>query len=283
MAFIPPHFLNTVVALGLPSQDGKIQYTATGFLYGSPTGATDESGNMRYHIFLVTNRHVFKDIFKNSDTLCARFNKPMNTGAHVYSIQKEESSLAVHSDVDVAVLGIDHNVLDSSGIEYSCFAGDTQAFRLEQALTKEISEGDGVFVLGFPLGQAGDERNYVIVRHGIIARIQDCLKGDARTFLIDSSIFPGNSGGPILLKPEISSIRGTKPNSQCVLIGMISSYLPYQEVAVSEQTGRRRMVFEENSGLGVVVPIDLIQETVDILVRKLELGESADSDTQGAD
>ena len=123
--------------------------------------------------------------------------------------------------------------------------------------------------MGFPLGEAGDERNYVIVRQGIIARVKHWLKGNARTFLIDASIFPGNSGGPVLLKPESTSIQGTKSNDRCVLIGMVSSYLPYREVAVSTQTGHTRMIFEENSGLGVVVPHDVIQETIKIAVEKL--------------
>ena len=56
-----------------------------------------------------------------------------------------------------------------------------------------------------------------------------------------------------------------------LLIGMVSSYIPYEEVAISEQTGKRRMVFQENSGLAVVVPIDVIQETVDHALSKSEV------------
>ena len=50
---------------------------------------------------------------------------------------------------------------------------------------------------------------------------------------------------------------------------MVSAYIPYEEFAVSEQTGERRMVFQENSGLAVVIPIDVIQETVDHALSKL--------------
>ena len=59
MAWIPPAFLNSVVALGVPSQGQETQYTGTGFMYGYPTGATDENGMVTYWPFLVTNRHVF--------------------------------------------------------------------------------------------------------------------------------------------------------------------------------------------------------------------------------
>ena len=282
MALIPPSFLNSVVALGIPGQDGTTLYNATGFLYGHPTEVFDENGAKRYRIFLVTNRHVFQKAFERSSILHARFNKLTGSGANVYTVLLKDKSWTVHpdSEVDVAVLSINPNKLDEDGIEYHWFASDETALTLEQARACEVSEGDGVFVLGFPLGEAGDERNYAIVRQGIIARAQNWLSGSARTFLIDASIFPGNSGGPVLLKPEIASIRGTKANDRCMLIGMVSSYLPYREVAVSEQTGRRRMIFEENSGLGVVVPHDMIQDTINIAVGNLSPSESVPSGSE---
>ena len=283
MALIPPAFLNSVVALGGSSQDGEIRYTATGFLYGYPSGRSDADGAKLYWIFLVTNRHVFQKAFDRNAVLQARFNRPIGAGANVYPIPVQEPdgspAWTVHpdSDVDVAVLRISPNRLKQDGVEYSFFDSDSKTFTLEQAQENEVSEGDGVFVLGFPLGEVGSDRNYAIVRQGIIARAQDWLRGDSRTFLIDASIFPGNSGGPVLLKPETTSIRGTKPNPRCGLIGMVSSYLSYQEIAVSTQTERPRMIFEENSGLGIVVPHDLIEETVKIASESPDSESGADS------
>ena len=275
MALIPPGYLNTVVALGGPSEDGTMKYTATGFLYGHPTGATNEDGQPTYRLFLVTNRHVLQKASMNSTELHVRFNRPMGADSSIYTIPLKETdgsaSWIVHPrpDADVAVITINHKRLQDDGIEFVFFAGDQGAFTLDQAREIEVSEGDGVFVLGFPLGEAGQERNYAVVRQGIVARVQDWLKGNAQTFLIDASIFPGNSGGPVLLKPELTSIQGTKRNNRCGLIGMVSSYLTYQEVAISQQTGRPRMIFEENSGLGVVVPYNVIQETIQAAVEKL--------------
>ena len=279
MALIPPIFLNTTVALGGPSEDGTIQYFATGFIYGFPSGETDETGSKRYWLFLITNKHVLERATKRFTMFHARFNRPMGSGANIYQIPLKEvdgsTRWAVHPDADVAVVRISSSRLHTDEIEFSWFAADDHALTLEQAQNSEVSEGDGVFILGFPLGEAGDERNYTIVRQGIIARIQDWLKGDARTFLIDASIFPGNSGGPVLLKPELARIQGTKSHDRCVLIGMVSSYLPYRETAVSLQTERPRMIFEENSGLGVVVPHDVIQETIEAAVEKNNEGDSA--------
>ena len=200
----------------------------------------------------------------------------------MYEISLRDSSWTVHPnpEADIAVLSINPERIKADGIEYFFFQADKHALSLEQARINELSEGDGVFVLGFPLGEAGDQRNYAIVRQGIIARVQHWLKGNAHTFMIDASIFPGNSGGPVLLKPEIASIEGTKSNNRCSLIGMVSQYLPYQEYAISEQTGRRRMMFEENSGLGIVVPHNVIQETVKIARDKLRPREQAVSNPE---
>lgn len=275
MALIPPFYLNTVVALGEQTSDSAIKYTATGFLYGHPAESADESGQDQYYLFLVTNRHVFQQASNRGGSLHVRFNKLNEAGTNTYSVRLEDASWTVHPNPkdDVAVLSINTNRIQEDGIEYSFFSSDRHALTLEQARADQISEGDGVFVLGFPLGEAGEERNYAIVRQGIVARVQQWLKADARTFLIDASIFPGNSGGPVLLKPEIASIKGTKANDRCSLIGMVSAYLPYQEVAVSQQTGRPRMIFEENSGLARVVPHDVIQEAVEIAVGKLQPNE----------
>ena len=289
MALIPPSFLNTVVALGGPAQDGSMQYTATGFLYGHPTGDTNEDGQPTYRLFLVTNRHVLEKASMNSTELHARFNRSMGVDANIYTIPLKETdgsaSWIVHPrpDADIAVITINHNRLQDDGIQFSFFPGDQATVTLDQAREIEVSEGDGIFVLGFPLGEAGKERNYAVVRQGIVARVQDWLKGNAQTFLIDSSIFPGNSGGPVLLKPESIAITGTKSNNRCGLIGMISSYLPYREVAVSQQTGRLRMIFEENSGLGVVVPHNVIQETIEIAIGKLNLKAPTVSDIKDMD
>ena len=270
MALITPFFLNTVVALGERTEDGSVKYNATGFLYGYLTGATNEQAQELYRIFLITNRHVFHRALQRSDILHARFNRPKDVGANIYEVELKHASWTVHPDpkVDVAVMNINHTRLNADGIEYSFFESNRHVFTLEQARAQEIGEGDGVFVLGFPLGNAGDERNYAIVRQGVIARAQDWLNGKSNTFLIDASIFPGNSGGPVLIKPEGTSVHGTQANTRNGLVGMVSEYLTYQEIAVSTQTERPRMIFEENSGLGVVVPHDAILETVKIAFEK---------------
>ena len=265
MALLPPSHLDAVVALGIPDSNGSIQYTATGFLYGHPVGESGEE----YRIFLITNRHVVKDV----DMLKARFNRPMGADPKIYDIPLRGNNGSIqwteHPSSDVAVVQLLPKKLEEDGIKFTWIPGDRQ-LALEQAKKLQISEGDGVFVLGFPMGLAGEKRNYAIVRQGVIARIRDWLGGHSPTILIDATVFPGNSGGPVFTKPEIASVPGTKSNKRSLLIGMISNYLYYEDVAISSQTHKARITFQENAGLATVVPVDAIQETVDLAVKKLQ-------------
>ena len=65
-------------------------------------------------------------------------------------------------------------------------------------------------------------------------------------------------GGPVVLRPAAISIQDTKATGRAYLIGIIKSYVPYRDVAVSQRTGNPRVIFEENSGLAAVC----IEETI---------------------
>ena len=53
-----------------------------------------------------------------------------------------------------------------------------------------IVEGSTVFVLGYPQGLGGIERNFTIVRRGSVARIRDWLAGHSPLIMVDAQIFP---------------------------------------------------------------------------------------------
>ncbi len=270
MSLITEYFFDTVVALGIPSPDNSIRYTATGFLYGYPAGK-NEKGEPAYWVFLVTNRHVVE----GSTDIIVRFNALPGAESPTYRISMNDSEQTTHlvvhpdSELDVAVLVIDAFVpkMEESGIKRSFVCEGAHTTTLDEMRNSEFGEGNEVFVLGFPLGMAGITQNYVILRQGTIARIRDWYRDDAKSFLIDSLIFPGNSGGPVFSKPVFASYGG-KPHLGLKLIGMVSGYLPYTEIASSPQTGRPKIVFEENSGLAEVVPIDAILKTVSIAANR---------------
>ncbi len=57
----------------------------------------------------------------------------------------------------------------------------------------ETTEGDYIYVLGFPMGLVSVDRQHAILRSGAIARIRDLFENKSRDFMIDALVFPGNS------------------------------------------------------------------------------------------
>ena len=260
MTLIPPHFMNTVVAIGEVT-NGDFRCGATGFLYAYPSHHNDD-GEQLYYYLLVTNRHVVDQGYspRAIKTPMARLNLATGKATQPYQV---DLWIPHPGTLDVAVAPLKATAFTKLGIDYQVFASDRDVLRRQQVLDETgIREGNGIYVLGFPLELAGQERNYVIARQGILARVQDWLRGDEETFLIDASIFPGNSGGPVLTKPEVIAIGDITPYGNSRLIGMVASYVPYNDMAISKQTGEPRVMFQENSGLGRVIPVDAIEETV---------------------
>jgi len=178
----------------------------------------------------------------------------------------------MHEDenVDLAILPINASAVQEAKIKFHFFHGQ-DLFYAKDFEEKNIATGDGLFVLGFPMSINGKLRNFVIVRQGIIARVDEEVLED-RYFYIDASAYPGNSGGPVIHKPEVVAITGTKSNSSAGLIGVISSGETYSDVAISQQTGEPRVIFTEQTGLVRIVPTELIFEIINSITptRKAE-------------
>lgn len=233
MALIPPFFLDCVVALGVDEGEGKTRWIASGFFLGDLAKPEPDGRNI-YHVALVTNRHVFGKL----KHLKVRANPTATAPAKEFSLdlvdpKTGEQCWYGHPDVDVAVIPIAFKTLLDHGIRIGAFLSDQHVAGRAKAIELGLTEGDGVFALGFPLGLVGEERNFVIVRQGAIARIRDTLAGTSKEFLVDMSIFPGNSGGPVVSRPETTAIQGTKPQPAAYLLGIVKSYVPYRDLAIS--------------------------------------------------
>ena len=257
MALIPVGYLTAVVSLGIVSS-GEYGHRGTGFLYRHPIAQTTEQTT--YLSMLVTSAHVAAAA--RSSPTHVRFDSPSDGSLTVGSIADlTHGDWFRHPNADVAV----RVVYPKSPLMSGRDAADTEVFVGDTGTTfaegVRLAEGDGVFIIGFPLDLIGKQQNYPIVRFGVVSRIQDWLRGDKTTFLIDAPAFPGNSGGPVIVKPEAIALTGTKAISRALLAGVIKSNIRSRDVAVSQQTGEPRIVFEENTGLTEVVPIELVRET----------------------
>lgn len=263
MALIPPNYIDCVVAIGADSSQGERRWIASGFFYGAMIKDFGE-GQARYQTYLITNRHVFEKLA----TAYIRCNPKGNSPAQEFPLSLVDDKGAPlwfahsNSDIDVAVAPVQFKRLVDEGMQVSVFKNNTDVGTIETLNSRGVTEGDFAYVLGFPMEQVGVERNTVIVRSGTIARIRDALSNANHSFLVDASVFPGNSGGPVILKPEAGSIQGTQAQDKALLIGIATAYIPYHERAISEQTGEPRVIFRENSGLASVHVIDYVEELV---------------------
>jgi S1-C subfamily serine protease len=274
MALIPPFFIDTVIAIGKQTGTGasvRKQWIGTGFLYATFQNINAEDPTKSdYKIHLVTNKHVLN----NQENIILRFNPQNGQAATDFPLALKKADgtnvWTGHQNphVDVAVIGLNAQMLVDAGMKFSYFKSESDILTKQNMIDEGVSEGDFIYVLGFPMGMMPSDRQHVIVRGGIIARIRDVFEDRSNSFTIDSLVFPGNSGGPVIIKPEASFIQGTKAMNKAALIGIVKSYIPYTDVAISQQTGKARITFEENSGLANVETVDKITETITVDIER---------------
>lgn len=282
MAIIPPFFMDAVVALGVLLPDRKKHWLGTGFLVGRRE-ADDPNQSTLY---IVTNKHVVR----NQRLLFVRFNTASAAGVKDLPMalidQNGVPSFSEHpsSGADIVAIQIVPQIIVKNQLSLSFFSLETHALTLTQMQNTGVDEGSLVYALGFPMNLVDDSVKAPICRLGCISRVADAFvnpKG-AQAFLVDAQTFPGNSGGPIVNRPEHTAISGTPKNTTANLIGILSAYIPYRESLYSKQTGRERMIQEENSGLTIVHPVDRIKEVVEIEWERIEkIKKKVEADKKG--
>lgn len=208
-------------------------------------------------------------------------------GEVYFRIPQKETHESIHrshkSIMSISELNWVRNKEDDLAIAFFGYqnSDDIKAINIEdfRANYDDVSIGDDVFVLGYPSSVifAQDPKIH-FVRNGIVSS-----KLPNGRIIIDSFLFPGNSGGPVFWKPSMGLevkeplIGESIPGRFAKLIGIVLQTLSYREEAISTQTGRSRITFEDNSGLSIIISaskiFDLLQnkEVLDV-VKKLKKG-----------
>lgn len=263
MAVIPKFFMDAVVAIGISKNDGTKQWIGTGFI----VARKEENNPSLSTFYIVTNKHVVK----NQNTIYIRFNSLADQSfVKDYEIALSDGTNKIYSmhpneGTDIVVFQIiPQRLIDDKSI-WSAFDLHTHALSLAEMESSGVTEGCLVYALGYPMNLV-DIIKAPICRLGCISRINDAFirKDEFPTFLVDAQTFPGNSGGPIVSRPEQMSIEGTISNNSANLIGILSAYIPYETPLINAQTNRIAMLLQENSGLTIVHPVDRIREVVEI-------------------
>ena len=213
---------------------------------------------------MVTCKHVMDGLLdQNESELIIRLNRLNHQGMQTFRAdlsRNRKSGYFEHPTADVVVMLASWKKLNIRGIQWETFTAGQNVFTRQDAYEAGLSEGDGVFILGFPIGWVAGKQDYPIVRHGVLAQIQGWLNREHDTFLLDGSIFPGNSGGPVVTKPQTEAVVGTQTIPKSWLIGMTSAYKINPGIAE-----------RENADLGIVIPMETINETIQIAMRTLSI------------
>jgi hypothetical protein len=241
-----PNWLNCVVAVcRLRSRVSQGKLVADTTVLGTATLVTDGK-----FAFAATARHVVRGM----DSVYLRF--PLVGGGHAlakiggsvpYNFIFPEDALL---DLSLSVVQWPEGA-STKGFTPSLFA---RPF--------DLTPGRELKVVGFPVSISVPD-DFPFVRYGMVSAAPD----SSGYYYIDSNVFPGNSGGAVLITPEAdySMVDALMPHAKdslareamgyyanTRLAGIVVGYLPYR-VTARDQTGRPRIEFEENSGITLVV------------------------------
>jgi len=255
--------------------------SGTGFLVFR--SIDDKSGR----IFLVTNKHVLheKDEMRRRATRVILYLNIKNADGSITG-QTAELPLNLdngskrwheHTDRDVDVLAFDvtpllvqYPQIEKRWVDYSLFA---DRVKMEEF---DVTMGDEIVVIGYPMGLRQGATNFPLMRAGIIAtRIGETLDDDYREpdgtirkrilrgFLIDGATIPGSSGSPVVLKPTTGRfvngniVMGFSPP---ILLGIIAEtrYAPVRTPAGD---------IPSFAGLGLAFDAETVRETIELFFQ----------------
>ena len=204
-----------------------------------------------YHLILVTAKHV---VLNADGNLNAQLGWRLN--------ERTNASDLISDQVQTTLFG---GWFMSANADLACrligYANESDLAPIPVNLLlpqKNLEVGAHILILGFPMGLRSEKYTTAIARNGIVARSEN------DELMLDSFVFPGNSGGPVVYSPFVKV--GANLSSPLInkerIAGIVTDYIPYMDVAISPQTKRPRISFEENSGLCHAVSADKILELI---------------------
>lgn len=269
MAVIPNFYINAVVSIGIRKQSKDISWIGSGFFV-----IRKIDDNSKGCPFLITNKHVLE----NQSSIVIRMKEQGSTNLKEIDASLNSSDghplYKTHpyvKNIDIAVLPLDGSFITSNNLEFPAFDIDNHAMTSGELINNGVDEGSLVYMLGFPMGLVNKDSKVPICRLGCVARLCSEQINETHNVLLDIQNFPGNSGSPIVSRPELMSIGGTPSLSKSVLMGIVHSYIPYRETLINSQTNEVVEVRSENSGIANMHPVEYIRDIINTILPKLEI------------
>jgi V8-like Glu-specific endopeptidase len=187
--------IHATVQLEQPLGDGT-RTVGTGFLISAP----GPDGQPR--TVLVTANHVLQKMPNANARIGYRISNA--DGSWSYSPQplrirdtQGHELWTHHPNRDVAAIAI------TAPPEFAKAAIPVDYLAADDTFTKyQVGAGDEMMALGFPRGLAANQAGFPILRSGRVASYPVAPAKIFPTFLLDFSVFPGNSGGPVYMSEQ---------------------------------------------------------------------------------
>jgi S1-C subfamily serine protease len=236
----PVQLIEATVRVEQPVADSA-RTVGTGFL----VKAADADG--RPHILLITAHHVLAGMPGNEANIGYRFateNGGWNYAPQTLKIRDETGAplWTHHPARDVAAIAIE------APPEFAKAAIPANYLAADSFAERNLGPGQELMVLGFPRGLAANNAGFPILRSGRVASYPVAPKSFP-TFLLDFSVFPGNSGGPVFTTRTIRNASGAAA-AQPVIAGLLT-----QQVELNS----------ERLEIGVVTHAKYIVETMALM------------------
>lgn len=261
MALIPKGYIDAVVSIGVKQPEDKIVWIGTGFFVHR------RINDKEILPFLVSNKHIFE----GKSCVVIRMRETQENKLVLMDVSLNDRR--VHKFADIAAVMLSGTTITQRHLKFSSFDIDNNSFSSFELRDNGVDEGSLVYMLGYPMGLVNVNSELPICRMGCIARISEEQIAESHDALLDIQNFPGNSGSPIVNKPENIGIQGTNILDRCMLIGIIHAYIPYRESLINSQTHEVVEVRSENSGIALMHPVEYIRDVIDMFYTKPVVAE----------
>jgi hypothetical protein len=239
--------INATVQLEQPLGDGT-RTVGTGFLISAP----GPDGKPR--TVLITANHVFQKM----NLADARIGYRVSNADGTWSYSPKALKIR---DKDGAQLWTNHPTRDVAAIAIKAPPEFAKAAIPVNYLAKDdtfdayqVSAGNEMMALGFPRGLSANSAGFPILRSGRVASYPLGPSTAYPTFLLDFSVFPGNSGGPVFISRQQNPNNLTPVSDKAPEPGFIAGLLTQQVELNSERLE-----------IGIVTHARYIRETIDML------------------
>ncbi|HQN51254.1 MAG TPA: serine protease [Phenylobacterium sp.] len=236
--------IHATVQLEQPLGDGT-RTVGTGFLIAAPTP------DGRPRVVLVTANHVLEKMPGKDARIGYRIENA--DGSWSYSptqLPIRDSAghelWTHHPSRDVAAISITAPPEFAKAAIPEAWLAEDKTFN-----SLEVGAGDEMMALGFPRGLAANQAGFPILRSGRIASYPVAPAKIFPTFLLDFSVFPGNSGGPVFMSQAARRRAGAAESQPAQFIAGLLT----QQVELNN----------ERLEIGIVTHAKFIRETIALL------------------